>query len=118
ITYFKIRPGTDLDQLAVKMTGNVLNNYWIPAIKAAGRQVPERINTARLTLQPISDIHLHSGDLRDYNEANPKGDIRFVWLFGGVAGFILLIACINFINLSTARSAGRAKEVGLRKVVG
>ncbi len=118
ITYFKIKPGTDLDQLAVKMTGNVLNHYWIPAIKAAGRQVPERINTARLTLQPISDIHLHSGDLRDYNEANPKGDIRFVWLFGGVAGFILLIACINFINLSTARSAGRAKEVGLRKVVG
>lgn len=118
ITYFKIRPGTDLDQLSAKMTRNVLDNYWIPAIKAAGRQVPERINTAKLILQPISDIHLHSGDLREYNEANAKGDIRFVWLFGGIAGFILLIACINFINLSTAKSASRAKEVGLRKVVG
>lgn len=118
ITYFKIRPGTNLDQLSAKMTRNVLDAYWIPAIKAAGRQVPDRINTAKLTLQPISDIHLHSGDLRDYNEANPKGDIRFVWLFGVIAGFILLIACINFINLATARSAGRAKEVGLRKVVG
>ncbi len=118
ITYFKVRTGTDLDRLTGKMTRNVLDNYWIPAIKAAGRQVPERINTARLTLQPVSDIHLHSGDLRDYNEANPKGDIRFVWLFGGIAGFILLIACINFVNLSTARSAARAREVGLRKVVG
>ncbi len=118
ITYFKIRPGTDPDQLTGKMIRNVLDNYWIPAMKAAGRQVPERINTAKLTLQPVSDIHLHSGDLREYNEANPKGDIRFIWLFGAIAGFILLIACVNFINLATARSAGRAKEVGLRKVVG
>jgi putative ABC transport system permease protein len=46
------------------------------------------------------------------------GDVRYVWLFGGVACFILLLACINFINLSTAKSANRAKEVGLRKVVG
>lgn len=118
ITYLKIRPGTDLARLSAKMTRSVLDNYWIPAIKATGRQVPESINTAKLTLQPIADIHLYSGDLRDYYEANPKGDIRFVWLFGGIAGFILLIACVNFINLATARSAGRAKEVGLRKVVG
>ncbi|HEX8040839.1 MAG TPA: FtsX-like permease family protein, partial [Chryseosolibacter sp.] len=46
------------------------------------------------------------------------GDVRFVWLSGAIAIFILVIACINFINLSTARSANRAKEVGLRKVVG
>jgi putative ABC transport system permease protein len=44
--------------------------------------------------------------------------VRFVWLFGAIAGFILVIACINFVNLSTAKSANRAKEVGLRKVVG
>jgi putative ABC transport system permease protein len=46
------------------------------------------------------------------------GICAFIWLFGAVAGFILVIACINFINLSTAKSANRAKEVGLRKVVG
>jgi putative ABC transport system permease protein len=46
------------------------------------------------------------------------GDIRFVWLFAAIAGFILLLAGINFINLSTAKSANRAKEVGLRKTVG
>ena len=46
------------------------------------------------------------------------GDIRFVWLFAAVAGFVLLLAVINFINLSTAKSANRAKEVGLRKTIG
>ncbi len=46
------------------------------------------------------------------------GDIRFVWLFAAIAGFILLLAVINFINLSTAKSANRAKEVGMRKTVG
>ena len=59
--------------------------------------------------------HLHSYNIDDDLK---KGDIRFVWLFGAVACFILIIACINFINLSTAKSANRAKEVGLRKVVG
>jgi len=118
VTYFKIRPGTDIDQLAVKMTRDLLDDYWIPAMKAAGRQIPEFLSTAKIRLQPLPAIHLHSYDIRDYNDAGTKGDIRFVWLFGGVAGFILLIACINFVNLATARAAGRAKEVGLRKVVG
>jgi putative ABC transport system permease protein len=66
-------------------------------------------------LQPVSDIHLKSDGI--YDEI-PHGDIRYIWLFGGIACFILLLACINFINLSTAKSANRAKEVGLRKVVG
>ncbi|WP_257666712.1 ABC transporter permease [Parapedobacter tibetensis] len=117
VTYFKIRAGTDLNLLEQKMTENVLNNYLIPAIKATGRPVPAYMKTARLTLQPITAIHLHSSDIHDYH-MDRRGDIRFVWLFGGIAGFILLIACINFINLSTAKSASRAKEVGLRKVVG
>ena len=68
-----------------------------------------------LVLQPVTDINLYSDGIDD---GLSHGDIRFVWLFGAVAGFILLIACINFINLSTAKSANRAKEVGLRKVVG
>ena len=65
--------------------------------------------------QPITDVHLYSSNIDDGLD---KGDIRFVWLFGAIAAFILVIACINFINLSTAKSANRAKEVGLRKVVG
>ena len=66
-------------------------------------------------MQAVADIHLKSYDIR---EELSHGDIRFVWLFGAIACFILVIACINFINLSTAKSANRAKEVGLRKVVG
>ena len=66
-------------------------------------------------LQKLTDIHLKS-NLE--GELEPNGDIRHVYIFSLIAGFILLVACINFMNLSTARSAGRGKEVGLRKVLG
>jgi len=72
-------------------------------------------NTDELVLQPLTDIHLFSNlgyDLRN------RGDIKYVWIFSALAVFVLLIACVNFMNLTTARSANRAKEVGLRKVVG
>ena len=68
-----------------------------------------------LTFQKLTDIHLRS-HLDSEHEAN--GDIKSVYIFSAIAFFILLIACINYMNLATARSAGRAKEVGLRKVVG
>jgi putative ABC transport system permease protein len=66
-------------------------------------------------LQPIRDIHLKS-HLDSEHEAN--ADIKYVYIFSIIAIFILLIACINFMNLSTARAASRAKEVGIRKVAG
>ncbi len=72
-------------------------------------------DTDELALQPLTDIHLFSNlghDLRN------RGDIKYVWIFSALAVFVLLIACVNFMNLTTARSANRAKEVGLRKVVG
>jgi putative ABC transport system permease protein len=69
----------------------------------------------RPELQPLTKIHLHSNlDL----EIEPGGSIVYVYLFLAIAFFILLIACINFMNLATARAAERAKEVGLRKVLG
>jgi len=64
---------------------------------------------------PLTRIHLYS-DLT--NEAEPSGNIQYVHIFIVIAVFILLIACVNFVNLSTARSAGRSKEVGVRKVLG
>ncbi|MBD0260540.1 MAG: ABC transporter permease, partial [Cytophagales bacterium] len=67
-------------------------------------------------LQPLRDIHLHSTGL-EFDMAQ-TGDIRYVYAFSAIALFALLIACFNFMNLSTARSAQRAKEVGLRKVIG
>ncbi len=69
----------------------------------------------KLFLQPLTDIHLHSS--MEF-EISPNGDIRYVYLFLVIAFIVLLLACMNFINLSTARSVYRAKEIGLRKVVG
>lgn len=69
----------------------------------------------KLALQKLTDIHLRSHT--DY-EAEENGDIKLVYIFSGIALFILLIACINYMNLSTARSTLRAKEIGIRKVAG
>jgi putative ABC transport system permease protein len=69
----------------------------------------------KLHLQKLTDIHLHSH--LDY-EAEENGDIKRVYIFSAIALFVLLIACINYMNLSTARSALRAREIGVRKVVG
>lgn len=77
-----------------------------------GRMPSER---NRLHLMPVTDIHLHS-HLDSEVEAN--SDIAYVYVYTIIALFILIIACINFMNLATARSAKRAKEVGLRKVMG
>jgi len=67
------------------------------------------------TLTNIKDIHLHSALLGEFE---PNGSITYVYLLSAIAMFILIIACINFMNLSTARSANRAREVGVRKVMG
>jgi len=65
-------------------------------------------------LAPFADIHLYSY----FGYGNPTRDIEYVYIFSIIALFVLLIACINFMNLSTAKSANRAKEIGLRKVTG
>jgi len=83
-----------------------------------GRHHPEgekAIPNTTLHLQRLLDIHLRS-QLDSELEAN--GNIVYVYIFSAIAFFLLLIACINFMNLATARSANRAREVGLRKVVG
>ncbi|MCJ7579474.1 MAG: hypothetical protein MUP98_02950 [Candidatus Aminicenantes bacterium] len=65
--------------------------------------------------QPLQNIHLHS----DWdNELEPQGSFNTLIIFSAIAFLILIVACINFINLTTARSAQRANEVGVRKVVG
>ena len=69
----------------------------------------------RYELQPILDIHLYS---KIQDEAEAGGDISYIYIFASVAAFMLIIACINYMNLATARSINRAREVGVRKVMG
>ena len=92
-------------------SADVLESKLLDFLKRHWREDPWYTNH----LQPLKDIRLHS-HLR--SEVEPTGNIAYVYVFSIVAVFVLIIACINFINLSTARSAKRAKEVGLRKVVG
>jgi putative ABC transport system permease protein len=114
--YIKLRPGTNIAQFEKKITHDIIKNYYLPVMIKDGMKDAERqAQKFSLHLQNVSDINLYSYDIYD---DTPHGDVRFIWLFGAVAGFILVIACINFVNLSTAKSANRAKEVGLRKVVG
>lgn len=72
-------------------------------------------NNFEYLLQPLHDIHLRSDNYGGYEA---EGDITYVYIFTAIAAFILALACINFMNLATARSANRAKEVGIRKVMG
>jgi putative ABC transport system permease protein len=115
-TYILLRQGTDVAQFEQKLTAGILHNYYLPTmLKDGDKNAEKELANASLHLQAIGDINLKSYDIQDGLQ---HGDIRFVWLFGAIACFIIIIACINFINLSTAKSANRAKEVGLRKVIG
>lgn len=106
-TYVLLRDGTDYKDLEKKFAGFV-DKYLAPVLKSLGGE-------ARYELQPLTSIYLHSD--REF-EMERTSDIAYIYLFSGIGLFILLLACLNFMNLSTARSANRAKEVGLRKVVG
>lgn len=116
-TYVLVDERSDLEALQKKMS-SIIEDYVIPAQIERGRDAGfiDVLRTIECKLQPISDIHLKS-DI-EMADGLKHGDIRFIWLFAAIAGFILLLAAINFINLATAKSAKRAKEVGLRKTVG
>ncbi len=106
-TYLLLDGKTDPKALEAKLPQFVDKNMG-PTLKSIG-------GTMILRLQPLTRIHLHS----DFSVGvAPQGDIATVLLFSGIALLVLLIASINFINLSTARSSTRAKEVGLRKTLG
>ncbi|MCG8320758.1 MAG: ABC transporter permease [Cytophagales bacterium] len=108
-TYLLLPEGYNYLDLQAQL-GDFLNKHLQPG--GNGRK-PAEYN--QLTLWPLTSIHLHS-HLDSEMEAN--GDIAYVYTFTAIAFLILVIACINFMNLSTARSVKRAKEVGLRKVMG
>ena len=111
ITYVLLNPQSNQKELGAKLP-EIVKKYIDPE----GSKFTNE-NYFRFVLQPLTDIHLYSAGVEGGDYAR-QGDIQYIWLFGAVALFVLLIASINFINLSTAKSANRAKEVGIRKVLG
>ena len=106
-SYIVLREGSDPAELEAKLPAFVE--------KHLGNRYESGEASLTYRLQPVTDIHLHS---RLERELTPNSDIRYIYLFTAIAVFIIVIACINFMNLATARSAGRAREIGLRKVFG
>lgn len=99
-TYVQLSPNSTMEQVNEKIFGFI--------------KTKEPDSVTDLVLMPFTRIHLHSY----WGYEKDPGAIQYVYMFSIIALFVLLIACINFMNLSTARSANRAKEVGMRKVVG
>ncbi len=104
-TYAQIADNANMDIVSAK----------ISKVKYNALDAEERRYNPVVFLQPMSKWHLHN-DFK--NGVNAGGRIQYVWLFGIIGFFVLLLACINFMNLSTARSEKRAKEVGVRKAIG
>jgi len=117
-SYILLRNGYDHKTLETKLPDFIKKHMGPLVQEGEGMSYEEYLslgNKWRYFLQPLRDIHLKS---RLDHELEPNGNITYVYLFFFSALFILLIACINFINLSTARSLNRIKEVGIRKTVG
>lgn len=106
-TYVLLKPGTSAEAFEKKLAP-MYDKYMAPIFAQYNIKI-------RYGVQQIRDIHLKS---KLEGEPEELGSMNYIWTFGAVAFFMLLIACINYMNLTTARSARRAKEIGIRKVTG
>jgi putative ABC transport system permease protein len=106
-TYIQLPAGYDLSKMYVSLD-TIVKQKVDPIFEQYGIKI-------KYELQKITDIHLYS---KIQDEAEAGGDISYIYIFSAVAIFMLVIACINYMNLATARSANRSKEVGVRKVMG
>lgn len=118
-TYFKLRPGSDAAAMEAKIP-NMVDTYAAAQIERnlgkSWADYTKEGNGYRYFLQPLASIHLDPTNLEA--QMKPSGNRTSVYIMISVAVLILIIACINFMNLATARSAERAREVGVRKVMG
>ena len=117
--YVKLKKNSDPVHTQDIIQKVYIEGHLIPETLKAGGTIKPFIYQLKMTLQHASDIHLYSSGIRDDKVSTlNRGDIKMIWAFASIAGFILLIACINFVNLSTANAATRAKEIGIRKTIG
>ena len=117
-TYFLLRENASIEAVESKLEG-LIERHVHPEVQSLLNVSPEQFyasgNEFGYVLQPLTDIHLTS-HARAEHETN--GNILYIYIFTAIAIAILLIACVNYVNLSTAISTGRAREVGIRKSVG
>lgn len=107
VTYLELAPGTDIAKMEKKFPAFLKKH-----MKEGGWKFYE------LFLQPLAEVHAQSVDITHDYVNYQKFDKRYTYVFSVIAAIVLIIACVNFMNLSTARSTGRAKEVGIRKSIG
>jgi putative ABC transport system permease protein len=108
-TYIKLKHGSDVQQVTKE-----LNAYLQ---RHAGAELKAHADHITNSLQPLKDIHLNSSEYQDYL-AYKQGNIKYLYLLSSIALVILLLACINYMNLTTAQAISRAREVGVRRVMG
>jgi putative ABC transport system permease protein len=117
-TYLLLKTGTDLQKMQSKFPAMV-EKYMGPQVQQqmgiSLSQFTSKGNQLGFVLQRLTDIHLHADTT---SELEPGGNESYVYIFGAIGLFMLIVACINFVNLSTAGATKRAKEVGIRKVTG
>jgi len=117
-SYVLLKPNTDIQDLEAKLFGVVkerIDPFLRNVLGISVDQFLESGGEFKYYFQPLTAIHLYSN--LDF-EIEPNSDIRYVYIFLSIAIGVLLIACINFINLATARSTVRVKEIGIRKTIG
>jgi len=117
-TYLKLKPQTDAKKLEAKFP-ELVAKYVVPEVQhdmgVSLAEAQKSVNSFIFYLKPLSKIHLYS---ENKDELETNGSIKYVYIFAALAIFILLLAVVNFTNLSTATSVKRSKEVGIRKVMG
>ena len=117
-TYILVKKNANINKLNTEINA-MMDRYVGPELQGVVNmsldQFKKNGGYVRASLTPLTSIHLHSNKT---GELGGNGNMQFVYIFSAIALFILLIACVNFMNLSTARSFNRAKEVGVRKVLG
>ncbi len=118
-TYLLLRQDANANEFN-KNFPDFINKYILPQVQQFAQiknmdEFEKAGNKLKYFLTPLKDIHLHSNKVA---EMGANGNIQYIFIFSAVALFILLIACVNFMNLSTAHATNRAKEVGVRKVLG
>lgn len=106
-TFVRLQPGTDYKAFEDKLA--------VISDKYAAQELPELEITIDFEVQPLASMHFHSNLQEELGE---PGNMSYIYILSAIAIFILLIASINYMNLATARSTGRAREVGIRKVLG